>query len=134
APHGFAHAAAALLRSPGLPGFPGALHVYRSGDAGAFTTDELRKLKDIARQLSDAVEEARASRRSAAWPDADVWLTPRPQTRQFVFDSSAEELVAPAEFEKLDHRLRDNLVGHVQSRVEKFNGEAVYGHRIQFPD
>src|SRR5205823_1423014 len=50
------------------------------------------------------------------------------------FDSSARELAAPADFEKLDHRLRENLVGHVHSRVEKFNGEPVYGHRIQFPD
>src|SRR5688572_5663288 len=29
-PHGFAHAAAAPLRSPVLEGYPGAVHVYRS--------------------------------------------------------------------------------------------------------
>jgi len=40
-PHGFAHAAAAPLRSPVLEGYPGAVHVYRSKEQGAFSADEL---------------------------------------------------------------------------------------------
>jgi AraC-like DNA-binding protein len=133
-PSGFAHAIAVPLDSPVLDGYPGALHVYRGAADGDFSADEIRRIQQIARELDEQVREARAARKAVGGCAQDVSLTHRPEAHQFVFDSGARELFAPEQFQSLDDRLRENVLGEIRSRLENVNGKLMTGARVQLPD
>lgn len=132
-PHGFAHAAAAPLRSPVLEGYPGAVHVYRSREQGAFSSDELDQLADVASQIDDLVTSSRKSRGGEC--DDKVLLTKRPAGRQFVVDQNLAEISTDASFRGLDGHLREQLMDHAKTRLQVGNVEAqVHVDRLQVPD
>jgi AraC-like DNA-binding protein len=130
-PHGFAHAAAAPLRSPVLEGYPGAVHVYRSKEQGAFSADELEQLSEMASEIDDLITRTRATRVSECRGTA---LTKRPAARQFVVDEKLHEVTTEASFKSLDNRVREQLVDHAKSRLNGSIEAEVHTDRLQVPD
>lgn len=132
-PHGFAHAAAAPLRSPVLEGYPGAVHVYRSKEQGAFSQGELDQLADVASQIDELVMKTRKSRVNDC--NGKTSLTKRPAGRQFVVDQDLEEISTDSSFKSLDGHLREQLMDHAKTRLQAGNVEAdVHTDRLQVPD
>ncbi|MEO6434777.1 MAG: hypothetical protein ABIP55_03310, partial [Tepidisphaeraceae bacterium] len=141
----FAFAAAAPLAAPVLHGYPGAIHVYRSADAGDFTAEELRKLAHAAGEIDVLVGKARAARHAEVQMP-DIALTPRPSGRLFVFDAKGKQRVPVGEFQTIDLPLRDSIAREVADRLSNLAKELdeappdgpaeerVVGQRLQLPD
>jgi AraC-like DNA-binding protein len=138
APNGLQYAAAAPLAAPVLGGYPGALTVYRTAEQGRFTDAELAQLGEFAKQLDAAIERARGTRKpkssgSGAGAPAAL-LRPQMRGRQFIFDAHARPRVGEDDLSRLDDRLRQGMVQHVQQRIAQLNGKAVAGDRVTLPD
>ncbi len=132
-PHGFAHAAAAPLRSPVLQGYPGAVHVYRSKEQGAFSTDELAQLADIALQIDELVMKTRQSRGGEC--GGRMSLTKRPAARQFVVDQNLKEVSTESSVKSLDGHLREQLLDHAKRRLRSSADDVeIQTDRLQVPD
>jgi len=131
-PNGLAHAAAAPLRSPVLEGYPGAVHVYRSAEQGAFSSHELDQLEQMAAQLDELIVKSRKSRGSACGERTS--LTKRPAARQFVVDQNLKEISTEASFKGLDGRLREQLVEHAKTRLGNSDVSDGQIDRLQVPD
>ena len=131
--NGLAFAAAAPLTSPVLDGYPGAIHLYRTSEQGEFSTDELRKLADAARQVDAVIAKARAARRGNA-AEPNLTLTTRPQSRLFIFDAKGNQIFERSDFQTLDQRLRTLMAEESEARLNKLNGQLVTSDRVQLPD
>jgi AraC-like DNA-binding protein len=132
-PNGFAYAAAAPLTAPVLDGYPGAVHVYRTSEQGAFTGDDLRKLAEAAKQADAIIAKARAARRGDK-AEPNLALTPRPTSRLFVFDDDGKQIFERADFDTLDPRLRTLMAEESKARLTKLNGQLMTADRVQLPD
>ena len=132
-PHGFAHAAAAPLRSPVLEGYPGAVHVYRSKEQGAFSQGELDQLADVASQIDELTRKSRKSRSGDC--SGTMSLTKRPAARQFVVDQDLNEVSTESSFQALDGHLREQLMDHARRRLQSAADDTdVQTDRLQVPD
>jgi AraC-like DNA-binding protein len=131
--NGLAYAAAAPLEAPVLDGYPGAVQLYRTAEQGEFTAEELRKLGEIVRQINSMIEKSRQSRRSSSDEPA-LTLTPRPESRLFVFDAHGKQILAKTDYDALDAHLRELMSEEGQARLNKANGQFMTGDRVQLPD
>ncbi|MGB7158594.1 MAG: AraC family transcriptional regulator [Tepidisphaeraceae bacterium] len=131
-PNGLVHAAAAPLRSPVLEGYPGAVHVYRSAEQGAFSSEELEQLADMATQIDELILKSRQSRGSTC--GGPTSLTKRPAARQFVVDQQLHETSTEASFKGLDGRLREQLMDHAKTRLANVESNDGQTDRLQVPD
>jgi AraC-like DNA-binding protein len=130
--NGLAYAAAAPLEAPVLPGYPGAVQVFRAAEQGEFTADELRKLAKAVEQVDTLISKSREARMSSA-DDPAQKLTPMPTGRLFVFDANGKQRLS-TDFETLDSHLRELMGEESKSRLNKANGQLVTGDRVQLPD
>src|SRR5436190_1333627 len=80
-------------------------------------------------ELLDRVHEARH-----ATEHDTLALTPRPRGSIFVFNQRGDELLAPDELSAIDSRVREQLIAHVQRRLNSGNGRLAEGDRLQLPD
>jgi AraC-like DNA-binding protein len=135
-PAGLRYAVAAPLKAPALEGYPGAIHLYRSPEQGAFTSQETQELSRFAGEIDAAVEKSRHARRSGACrlDDAASAWAQRPQTRLFIVDSSLRSHPEGDELNVLDERLRQQIVQHARHRFQHVNGEAMSSDRLHLPD
>lgn len=123
------HAIAAPLASPILPGYPGAVHVYRNGVD--FSPAELKRLDDIAADADLGIAEQRAHRKPPCVPS--IWLTPRPAARIFIFDGTLRTIGNDAE-EPLDEHLTYAMTSLAQeARLDRERSPG-HGARVLVPD
>lgn len=132
-PLGLRYLAVAPLTAPVLQGYAGALHVYRAADLGDFTAAELEKIGELTRQLDEAIERTRSTRRSGTCAEDAEW-SHRPPVRQFVFDHNAKPQVNDQDWLVLDERLREQMVRHARQRLHHLNGHDATSDRLQLPD
>lgn len=130
--NGLTHAAAAPLRSPVLEGYPGAVHIYRNAEQGAFSSDELDQLADVASQIDDLTTKSRKSRGGEC--GSSVSLTKRPNARQFVVDENLNEISTESSFKGLDGHLREQLLDHAKTRLAGPDMADAQTDRLQVPD
>lgn len=116
-PSGFAHYMAVPLGGPTLEGFPGALHLFRTGRTGDFTTDELEQLREVGRDFDEAIaltHQERMGRREGV---------PRHPHRQLAF-SRGQGLIFPSSVpETFDEVLVRNLSAVVEERLSHFQAQ-----------
>lgn len=132
APAGFAHVAAAPIKNVVLPGYDGALHVYRTADQGPFSPSDLQKLAMAAKEIETSLSrehQARAHHHHEAIPK---WAH-RPASRQFVFDHEINELLGDR-LSQLDDRLRHQMIQHARHQLQLLDGQAFHADRLQLPD
>jgi AraC-like DNA-binding protein len=129
--HGHTYAAAAPLKAPVLDGYPGAVHLYRRADQGAFNDDELRRVAEFAEQLDDAIARTRAAR---IGDDCAAEVLPhRPPVKQFIVTADLKSPIPQADPSVLDERLRENLLSNARRRFEHVNGSDA-SDRVPLPD
>jgi AraC-like DNA-binding protein len=133
APNGLAFVASAPLHAPVLEGYPGALTIFRSQEQGRFAEADLGKLRDVADALNEAIVRARSSRKPSAQVLCPTKKVPC-SVRQFVFDHQLKPRLGHDALEKLDDRLRQQIVQHARQRFEHLNGKAVVADRLPLPD
>ena len=131
-PNGLRYAIAAPLESPVLPGYAGALAVYRSAQQGPFGDEDLARLGEIAREFDDAIRRARDAR-LAGQPRREP-LRQEPATRVFIFDHTLRPRLAEAELEQLDPSLRQAMLDLARQRFGHLNGKSVASDRVSLPD
>lgn len=95
-PIGLQYGAAAPVQSPILPGYAGALHVYRASGAGDFTPADLSKLGELAAGLS------------MQQVSADEMDRPVRDSRLFAFDAKGTQLY-PSSSSSLDAHLQAQM-------------------------
>ena len=132
-PSGIAYAVAVPLKAPILDGYPGVVHLYRSPEQGDFTPEEMSRLADLGKQIDQIIEAARAARRGGH-TDPEIWLTPRPQSRFFIFDPAGNQILPHTDYERLDEWLRKAMVDHVKTLIARNNPANATGDRVQLPD
>ena len=132
-PNGFRFAVAAPLAAPVFEGYPGAIHLYRTGEQGAFSREELDLLAGIAEKLDAAIAHTRSARK--ARPSAETEkLKRRAGSRTFIFDKQVRPVPAGADPKVLDDRVRQQMLQIVRQKLEHLNGKATVGDRVPLPD
>jgi len=133
APNNFRFAAAAPLAAPVFEGYPGALHLYRSADEGAFSREDLDNLKEAAAKLDTAILQTRSSRKARTTVETEK-LKRRAGSRTFIFDKQVQPVRAGADPKVLDDRVRQQMLQIVRQKLEQLNGKATVGDRVPLPD
>jgi AraC-like DNA-binding protein len=128
--NGLMCAAAAPLASPVLDGYPGAIHLYRTEEQGAFSDSDLRRLSEYAHELDVAIARVRASREESR--KAKDVLPHQPAVRQFIFDAQLRPILAQVDPVVLDERLRENIIQDARWRIDHVNGHGA--DRVPLPD
>jgi AraC-like DNA-binding protein len=129
-PMGLAHAVAIPLVGPVLDGYPGAVHLCRTGEQGDFTPADVQKVAEITAQFDDRVGASRATRRtSAALPGVD-----RPVARLTILDQGFKPRGPAGSGGELDEHLRQQMVDHARRRIGQLNGDGVIADRIMLAD
>jgi len=131
--NGLAYAIAAPLRSPVIEGYDGAIHLYRTAEEGPFSNEDLRKLAAITDEINESVDKAREARKGGV-EEPHLTLTPRPKARLYAFDRAGKQLLNQSEYEKMDQRLRDEMVEQAKARLNRLDGQLMTADRVQVPD
>ena len=131
-PMGLAHAVAVPLASPVLDGYPGAMHLCRTAEAGDFTAAEVQKLMELAGHFDERLAAARASRRSACTPA--VPTVGRPTVRFTILDSNLKPKSLAGSPSELDDRIRQEMVEQARRRLTHLNGDGAIADRVLLPD
>jgi AraC-like DNA-binding protein len=127
------YVAAAPLANPLFPGYPGAIHVYRPADQGAFSAADLAHLARAARQYDQAIETShhgwQGGRSSANWS----WMR-RPPARQFIFDGHLKPVLQDNGMNSLEERVREQMLRHARQVLSRIEGQGYSNDRVCFPD
>lgn len=128
------HVVAVPLSGLIFAGYPAAIHLYREHAMGAFTPEECATLSAVARKIDAQGETLRQARRPAQGYSQAPWSHRLP-VRLFALDKSRKSVFGQAAFEKLDERLREQVLQHTQSRLALLSsGSALPADRLQMPD
>ncbi|HEX4054959.1 MAG TPA: AraC family transcriptional regulator [Tepidisphaeraceae bacterium] len=122
----------APVESPAIPGFGGALHVYRSAEQGRFTDGDVRAVSETAAQFSRVAADARTSRPSADCDKPAPWVQ-RANSRQIVIGANFKPIVAEG-LSDLDQRLSDQLHHDARHRLQQLGGQPMISDRLALPD
>jgi len=131
-PANLRYAVAAPLTDPILPGYPGALHVYRKAGQGPFTNEQVQALADVAEQIDRLAAEARQSRLSPECAQDDA-LPVRPAVRQVIFNSRVDTVVDGA-LAEIDQSVSDQLQHDARHRLQQLSGKLPRSGRLALPD
>jgi AraC-like DNA-binding protein len=132
-PSGLRFGAAAPLRSPVIEGYAGAVHLYRSADSEAFSQTDLKRLDAFARQIDTLTTRQRSTRRGGC--ERAPRLSPRPSSRQFIYDSRLREVGKDdGRSIALDGRLREQVVEAARSSLRRVDGGSIEPERLLLPD
>lgn len=112
---GLRYAAAAPLLDPLVPGYPGAVELYRTSGQGDFTESDLKALAQSCSVLSDEISRIRGKRLAAV--NGSVPRSPALAGSVFAFDASGKVLFGAATLEQLDEGLRRNLLAEARRRA-----------------
>lgn len=132
-PSGFAHVAAARIKEVMLPGYDGAIQVYRTAQQGPFSTADLQKLATAARDIEAALAHERKSRGEKVHEPNAKWAH-LPRMRQFVFDKEMNELLGGDRLAELDDRLKHQIIQQARQQLQSLDGQAYQADRMLLPD
>ena len=132
-PAGFAHVAAARIRDVVLPGYDGALQVYRTTEQGPFSAVDLQNLSALAKEIEAGLNRDRDARSERHHEVLPAWAH-RPAVRQFVFDQDMNELLGGDRLSQLDDRLRHQILHHARHQLQDLDGQPSQADRLQLPD
>ena len=121
------------LKAPVFAGYPGALHLYRYREQGAFTDADIAKVVAVAKQIDDAVERQRQARKPQQFMYQAPWAHRLP-LRQFILDSRNRCVFGQEVFSTLDERLRQQMVQHCGQSLSRLSSVEVQPDRLQMPD
>ena len=127
------HMVAVPLKSPVFAGYPGALHLYRYREQGAFTDQEISRLSDAAKLLDAAVEHQRLARRPAHCTYQAPWAH-RLTQRQLAFDAKGKCVYGADVFGGMDDRLKQQISQHCEHRLGRIKDVDQQADRLQIPD
>jgi AraC-like DNA-binding protein len=130
AENGLYHMVAAPLTAPVLEGYPGALQLYRNAEQGDFSDAEMGRIESLARDLDEAIDRSRSSRRTVICSRLAGF---DPSFRQFIFDGRLN-LAYPRDDRGVDDRLREEMLDYARFRLGHVNGKAVESDRVSLPD
>jgi AraC-like DNA-binding protein len=129
---GLKHVAVAPLAAPVLSGHPGAWHIYRTADQGAFSSGELAQFGRLARQYDQGVETARSARQGRGASPFN-WLR-KPPVRIVVFDGQIKPVYNEAGLAVYDARIRDQIQRHARQAIGRLDAQGESHDRLCLPD
>jgi len=115
-----------------LDGYPGAVHLCRTAEAGEFSPAELQKIAEITADFGERLATTRASRRSACSPG--VPAVGRPNARFLILDGNLRPKNPAGGASELDDRLRQEMVEQAKRRFHQLNGDASVADRVLLAD
>ncbi len=126
------HLVVAPVKSPAIPGFDGALHVYRTVEQGRFTEGELKAVSEAAVQFGRVAAEARASRPQGECDKPAPWVQ-RANSRQIVIGANFKPIMADG-LDDLEQRISDQLYHDARNRIQRLGGQPMTSDRLALPD
>jgi len=121
------------VKSPVLPGYDGALHVYRTAEQGPFTEAELKAIKEAAAHITREAASMRTTRLAhGECATVPPWAQ-QAGLRLFVLNGHAKPIISEG-LSDLDERITEQLYQDVRHRVTNLSGQAMTSDRIAFPD
>jgi AraC-like DNA-binding protein len=131
-PLGLKYFAAAPVAAPVLRGYPGAVHLLRTEQQGAFTDAELRKITDLIAKFRETPS-GRSSRRSSTCATLPAGFERPPIYLTIVNEKLQSQL--PGGWASLDEELRHRMVDQAKKQMHSLNGHMrVTAERLQLPD
>ena len=131
-PMGYDYAIAAPLQSPLFEGYPGALHLLRRADQGAFTAKDLDTLTEAAADWQTTSVARRTSRQGGT--DAMPAWAVQTDAQFFVFNAQAKPTFHGESLARMDDELRGNMVAAVREALKTLDDQPVQSHRISLAD
>lgn len=132
-PHRVQHGAAVGIASPVLPGYPGAIHLYRTNDLGPFDDADLSRLNEFASDLHAQLQRARENR-EVNWPRLPESVRHDAPGKTFLFDGEAQPVIGGADLADLDEKLRESIVAQAQKELGHLKSESKTSDRVLLPD
>ena len=132
-PHRIQHGVAVGLDSPVLPGYPGALHLYRTAELGAFDDAALNRLTHFSGELILSLHKTHHAR-SSDWDYLPEGIRHDAPNKVFLFNSDAEILTGAAALADLDVKLRDSIVAQAQIELNHLKDGKKTSDRVLIPD
>lgn len=129
---GLKYAVAVPLRGPVLPGYGGALHLYRTVEQGDFDDAELEVLMDLARRIDEAVDVSRELRQTTVG-SGELAGTSGAASRAYFFDGEGQ-FITLGETMPLDDRLQWAMQQEARQRLQRQGPEDISGDRILLAD
>jgi AraC-like DNA-binding protein len=126
------HGLAAPIRSPLLPGFDGALNVYRTAEQGGYSDSEKNAISEAADQITRAAAETRASRLHGDCARPVPWM-PRAGSRQIIIGANLKPILSDG-LNLLDQRVTDQLYADARHRLQHLGSQSVTSERVALPD
>jgi AraC-like DNA-binding protein len=124
---------AAPVKSPLLPGYDGALHIYGTAETGAFPEADVKAILDAAGQMSREAESARTLRlQSGDCSSAPTWIQ-RTTNRLFIYNSNLKPIFAES-ISELDERIVDQLHQDARHRLQRLGNRPTSSDRVGIPD
>lgn len=132
APLGAKYAVALPLSGPVLEGYPGAVHLLRTGDQGDFTAGEVASLRKAVDVFQVDLSQARLAKRGscAVHPQAVT----RPAANVLVLDAGLTAHAPDDAWASIDDGLRAQMVEQARRQFASLNGHDVHVDRINLPD
>jgi AraC-like DNA-binding protein len=130
--NGVRYVLAVPLGAPVMEGYAGVIELYRTGEQGPFSDEEIGRLSEIAGELDEAIARARQARRGEEGGEAP--LRHQPPIRQFAFDQNLRPRLGEGPFDALDPVLRQNMLDLARQRFGQINGKHTVADRASLPD
>jgi AraC-like DNA-binding protein len=126
------HGVVAPVKAPLLPGFDGALHLYRTAEQGKFTEAEIKIVTETAQQISVSAKESRAQRVHGDCAEQPAWV-PRVTSRLIIYNAALQPVFADG-LKDLEERIAEQLVDDARRRLQHLDGHPVYSDRVALAD
>ena len=127
-PSGMRYAAAAPFADPVLDGFPGAIQIFRTPEAGRFTNADLKRLSDYAKEAGQALAESR--RQEVETEDRLRLLRHDAPVKQFIINGKLDCVFPANGMDALDERLRTNLLDYCRQQFHRYDGQQASAARV----
>ncbi len=128
-PAALRYAAAIPLEAPVLPGYPGAVHVFRTEEQGDFSKADLAKLAESCRKFDEGNHVPMRPTRSGRGR-----MMERPPLSIAIVDEKLRPQLAERAWSMLDERLRSQLGEYARKQMHGLNGHPFTADRLQLPD
>jgi AraC-like DNA-binding protein len=132
-PHGYYYYAAATLRSPTFDGYHGVLWLGRTQEQGDFSAEELRKVDELAKELSEAAVSTREGRMPKGY-DANLPWHHRLSEKTYIFDERLKQVFPVRNPEGLDGVLHDHMIRQARQALDERKKGGDLTDRALLPD
>lgn len=133
-PLGLEHVVALPLTAPVFVGYPGVVHLCRTGAQGTFSRAEIQSAMAIVRDFNKRIQKARSTRIGGRCGPETSYSSGAPLAHLTVVDSKYRPQVGVDGWGELDSHLREQMIDQAKRRLNHLNGHGFTTDLAHLPD